>query len=211
MYRKLLQPTLLVLALFYSIIAMATEEPKYTLLASKDGVEYRQYAPYLVAETVIEGEADRDTASSLGFRRLFKYISGDNTTRTSVAMTAPVQQTPSRKIDMTAPVQQTPAANGWKVGFTVPGEFTEATVPKPTNAEISIRAVPGQLMAVIQYSGRWTDKNLKQHSDELLLKIASAGINAAGEVISAAYNAPFTPPFMRRNEVMIAVDRVPLP
>jgi len=209
MYNRLLKPTLLLVSLFHAVFAMATEEPKYTVLASKEGIEYRQYEPYLVAETVIEGEADRDTAANEGFRRLFSYISGDNSTRTSVAMTAPVQQTPSRKIDMTKPVQQTPAANGWKVGFTVPGKFTESTVPRPTNAEVSIRAVPGQLMAVITYSGRWTDKNLKQHRDELLQKISSAGINPAGEVISAAYNAPFTPPFMRRNEVMIEVDRVP--
>ena len=193
-------------ALLQSIIAMATEEPKYTLLATIDGVEYRQYAPYLVAETVIADEADRDTAASEGFRRLFKYISGANTTKTPISMTAPVQQTPNRKIAMTAPVQQTLAADGWTVGFTVPGEFTEETTPKPTSADVAIRAVPGQLMAVIKYSGRWTDQNLKQHADELVRKLGATGITAAGEIVSAAYNAPFTPPFMRRNEVMVAVD-----
>ncbi len=209
MFRKLIQPILSVLVIAYSITTMATEEPAYKLVAVSGGVEYRQYEPYLVAETVIEGESDRDSASNEGFRRLFKYISGANTTKTSIAMTAPVQQTPGRKIDMTAPVQQTSAADGWKVGFTVPAVFTQATVPLPTNPQVSIRAVPGQLMAVLKYSGRWTDKNLKQHSDELLQKLSAAGITTAGDVMSAAYNAPFTPPFMRRNEVMIAVDKTP--
>ncbi len=208
---NLLRKTLIVLLLVHPAFAMATEEPQYKLVTSKNGVEYRQYEPYLVAETLIEGEADRDTAASQGFRRLFKYISGENATKTSIAMTAPVQQTPDRNIDPSTPVQQAAVANGWTVGFTVPGEFTQTTVPTPTNAAISIRTVPAQLMAVIKYSGRWTDSNLKQHADELREKLLAAGITTIGEVVSAAYNAPFSPPFLRRNEVMIAVDRAPLP
>ncbi len=187
---------------------MAIEEPQYTLVTTSDGVEYRQYQSYLVAETVVESGTDRDAASTQGFRRLFKYISGDNASNASISMTAPVQQAPGRKQDTSAP-EQTPEASGWRVGFIVPGKFTLETAPKPKSPDISIRAVPGTLMAVVRYSGRWTDKNLKQHSDELMEKLGKAGIHASGELISAAYNAPFTPPFMRRNEVMVAVDRIP--
>lgn len=195
MSNKLISALLFTFLLLDVTHAMAIEEPAFTVVASHDGIEYRQYEAYMVAATLIAGENDRDTASNQGFRRLFKYISGDNT--------------PNQSISMTAPVQQTPTAGGWKVGFVVPAEFSQDTVPTPASADVSIETVPPRLMAVIRYSGRWTDKNLKQHTDELLQKLSAAGIAADGAVVSAAYNAPFTPPFMRRNEVMVAVDRVP--
>jgi len=195
MQRTLPQVLLFTFLLLKSIYAMAIEEPHYSVVGTHDGVEYRQYDAYMVAATLIAGEKDRDAAASQGFRRLFKYISGDNA--------------PNKSISMTAPVQQTPSAEGWKVGFIVPAEFSQDTVPAPGSPDVAIEAVPAKLMAVIRYSGRWTDKNLQQHADELRQKLVTAGITMQGEVVSAAYNAPFTPPFMRRNEVMVTVDRVP--
>ena len=174
---------------------MALEEPEYSVLVTKDGIEYRQYEPYLLAETVITEASDRDAAANQGFRRLFNYISGDNAQNTSISMTAPVQQTP--------------ADDGWKIAFVVPAEFTRSTAPAPEDPQVAIQSVPARVMAVLRYSGRWTDKNLKQHSDELLDRLRAEGIDTQGAVTSAAYNAPFTPPFMRRNEVMVEVGRVP--
>jgi hypothetical protein len=177
--------------------AMAIEEPAYTVVTRHDGIEYRQYQSYLVAETVVADTSDRNDAASAGFRRLFKYITGDNSS--------------SKSISMTAPVRQIPVNGGWKVGFVVPSEFTRETTPAPSSATVAIADVPAQLVAVLRYSGRWTDKNLQEHRDELMQKLSALGIKPVGEVVSAAYNAPFTPPFMRRNEVMVAVDRAPLP
>jgi UDP-3-O-[3-hydroxymyristoyl] glucosamine N-acyltransferase len=94
MSKKLIYLLLFSCFLLDTSYAMAIEEPKFTVVTSRDGVEYRQYEAYMVAATLIAGENDRDTASSQGFRRLFKYISGDNTPNKSISMTAPVQQTP---------------------------------------------------------------------------------------------------------------------
>lgn len=190
--------------------AMSYEEPGYAVVSQSDPVEYRRYEPYLIAETVVEGVADFDSAGNEGFRRLFKYIAGGNTGRAKIAMTAPVSQAAeSEKIAMTVPVQQTGSPAGSRVAFMLPRQYTLETAPVPSDSRVRIVAVPGRLMAVVRYSGRWTESNYAEHRDELLQALATAGIKPTGEPRLARYNAPFTLPILRRNEVLIEVGQVP--
>ena len=125
-------------------------------------------------------------------------------------MTAPVAQTPSsEKIAMTVPVQQGESAEGWRVAFMLPTEYTLDTAPVPTDERVQIKAMPGRLMAVLRYSGRWTESNFSNKQSALRDAIDGESIERIGEFQSALYNPPYTPPFMRRNEVMVEVNNVP--
>lgn len=189
---------------------MSYEEPDYTVVYEDGDIEYREYAPYLIAETFIANEDDYKGAGNEGFRRLFRYITGNNRSRSEISMTVPVQQQPvSEKIAMTVPVQQADTSEGWSLAFTLPSEYTMETAPVPADARIKVREVPRRTMAVLRYSGRWTERNFTRKSSALREALERKGVESIGEVQSAVYNGPFVPPFLRRNEVMVEVSRAP--
>jgi hypothetical protein len=207
---RIISALLFITALSLGSPAMAIEEPAYTVRHTAGKIEYREYAAYLTAETLVEGGADFESAGNEGFRRLFKYISGGNKAQSKIAMTAPVSQAAgSEKIAMTAPVQQTGSTRGWRVAFTLPAKYTLETAPVPEDPRVRVVQEPSRLYAVLRYSGRWTEKNYNASRDELLDALSAAGIGMRGEPQLARYNAPFVPPFMRRNEVLIEVDSLP--
>jgi hypothetical protein len=186
--------------------AMAIEEPRYELEQRDGDIELRHYAPYLVAETQVGGAFDE--AGNAAFQRLFRYISGNNRGERKISMTAPVvqQDASGSKIAMTAPVrQQGDVAGGFRVAFVMPAELSLATVPEPNDPLVMIREVPEQRMAVLRYSGRWTEKNYREHETLLREWISQRGLAADGLPVYARYNAPFIPWPMRRNEVLIPV------
>jgi hypothetical protein len=124
-------------------------------------------------------------------------------------MTAPVQQRSSQKISMTAPVQQKEITQGWSIAFMLPSSFSLQNAPRPTNPQVVIGEVPARLMAVIRYSGRWTERNFDKYEVRLRQEIEQAGITILSMAESAVYNPPFMPPFMRRNEIMFEVSAFP--
>ncbi|MFN7271100.1 MAG: SOUL family heme-binding protein [Gammaproteobacteria bacterium] len=186
--------------------AMAIEQPEYTVVRQDGAFELRRYAPYLLAET--EVESGFMEAGNVAFGRLFRYISGDNTARAEIAMTAPVEQAKrGEKIAMTAPVEQAREGGVYRVAFVVPRKYDRDTVPQPTDPRVRIREVPARSIAVWRYSGRWTEENFREHERELRGKLAALGLKAepGDSAIIARYDAPFMPWFMRRNEVLIPV------
>ena len=189
---------------------MSYEAPRYAVLRRSGNVEYRQYEPALFAETVIEGSSSFDAAGNEGFRRLFRYIAGGNTSRSRIPMTVPVSQArQGEKIAMTVPVRQVAGDHGWRVAFMLPGKYTLETAPVPADPRVRVIPMPGKLTAVLRYSGRWTEGNYMAHRDELLATLARAGISTLGEPVLSRYNGPLSVPFLRRNEVSIDIDRLP--
>jgi hypothetical protein len=194
-------------AVLVTSTAMAIEEPRFKVLEKDGSFELREYSAYIVAETRVE--AGFEDAGSLAFQRLFRYISGNNVAQQKIAMTAPVTQSASEKIKMTAPVSQVADGNAYLVAFSLPSSYTLATVPKPLDPTVRIRQVPAQLIACWRYSGRWTESNYRDHEVLLRERINSRELIARGDPVLARYNPPFTPWFMRRNEVLIPVARQP--
>lgn len=185
--------------------AMAVEEASYVVTRKDKAFEIREYAPHVLAETLVEGELEK--AGNKAFQRLFRYISGDNVSRSKVAMTAPVSQKPAgEKIKMTAPVGQQRVQEKWAVSFMMPKAYTLSSLPQPNDTSVTLRQVPAQKMAAIRYSGTWSEKNYLIHKAELEAWIREAGLSSTGDSTWARYNPPFTPWFLRRNEVLIPVN-----
>ena len=183
---------------------MGVEEAKYNVIKQQDKLEIRDYEPSIVAEVIVND--DFEDASNKAFRKLFNYISGDNTGRNKIAMTAPVsQKSEPEKIAMTSPVGQRKAEQGWAVSFMMPAAYTMDTIPVPDDPSVVLREVPAHRAAAIRYSGTWSEKSYKKHLAKLLEWMEAEDLEAVGEPIWARYNAPFTPWFMRRNEILIPV------
>ena len=186
---------------------MAIEQPKHTVETADGKIELRRYAPYIVAEVEVGGDQKR--AVEAGFRKLAGYIFGANQGRAKIAMTAPVAQARApkgEKIAMTAPVAQTPTAPGrWTIQFMMPSAYSLDTLPRPNDPDVRFRTEPARRMAVLTYSGVANAKNFAERTAELRAWITAKGLKARGEPVLAQYNPPWTPWFMRRNEVQIEV------
>lgn len=186
--------------------AMAVEEAKFTVLQKRDAFELREYAPQVVAETIVQG--DFSSVGNEAFQRLYGYISGKNRKSQSIPMTAPVnQEAMSEKIPMTAPVNQERFGNEWRIAFVMPAESRLIDLPTPLDSSVILREIPGRIMASLTYSGTWSKKRYDRHLEILKGHMKERGLKASGEPIFARYNPPFTPWFLRRNEVLIPVER----
>ena len=186
--------------------AMAIEKAKYTVLEKEDDYEIRQYDSQIVAETYVDG--DLEDVGTEGFRRLYGYISGDNQKKQSISMTAPVgQESRSEKIAMTAPVKQEKKDNQWRITFLMPAEYTLETLPEPNDNRVKLKADPGRLMAAVRYSGTWSEDGYEENRALLEEYIQKRGLIRTGEPVWARYDPPFMPWFLRRNEVLIPVEK----
>lgn len=197
----------LLIFIFWGTNLSALEEPKYSVLKEYENFEIRNYASYLVAEVDIEGSYNK--SGNEAFRILAGYIFGDNQSSTKMNMTAPVESEAiqsSEKMNMTAPVFSNKNFNGYTYRFVMESKYTQETLPVPNNSKIRITEIKDRVMAVISFSGRWSQKNFEKHEQILVNDLKNEGIGVASEAIYARYNAPFTPWFLRRNEIMFEIE-----
>jgi len=198
---------LVLIILFFEGSAMAIEEPKYKVIEKSGDFELRAYSPKIIAETLVSGSLEK--ASAAGFKLIADYIFGNNTSRSGgnekISMTAPVTMEPkSEKISMTAPVSMEQTGGQWRVHFVMPSQYTLDTLPKPNNPAVTLREVPAGNYAVIRFSGFASENRTAAKTADLMAWLDSKGITPTGMPEFARYNPPWTLPFLRRNEVMVA-------
>ena len=183
-----------------------TEQQPYEVLRRFPEFELRRYPAHLVAEVEVDGAfAD---AGNRAFGLLVGFISGGNSDRGKVAMTAPVVQEPaSARIAMTSPVVQEAAADPGRhvVSFVMPAACSLETLPVPTDPRVRVRQVPAQVAAARSFSGRWTEGLYREHVATLRDAVGRAGLEVVGAPRFARFDPPWTPWFLRRNEVVLPV------
>ena len=159
-----------------------------------------------MAEVTVTG--GQKEAGGKGFRLLAGYIFGGNKGQQKIAMTAPVGMQPAgEKIAMTAPVTQMQSAGEWIVRFTMPSSYALETLPTPNDAKVHLRQTPAARFAVMRFSGlAWPD-DVASKAKVLTAWMEKRGLRATGPATLAQYNPPWTLWFLRRNEVMIPVER----
>ncbi len=178
-----------ILLILISVIAlnsqsMAYEEANYEVVKENKNYEIRKYSDRLVIETI--------SMQGNGFRKLFNYISGNNEQKEEIKMTVPVTQE-IKNGNMT-------------MQFYLPSKFNKDNAPKPSNSDIKILTIEGGYYAVIEYSGRSSDKNFLKNKDILEKQLKKDNIEILSPPIRASYNSPFTLPMLKRNEVMYRID-----
>jgi hypothetical protein len=170
--------------------AMAIEEPSYEVLLETKHYEVRRYQPYIVAE--VDVDEDFKQSGNSAFRVLAGYIFGDNASQ--------------EKMNMTAPVESAANYGPYTYSFVMERKYTMESLPTPTDPDVRLVERPGRVMAVHRYSGTWSEERYAEHEKILLDALATDRIETLGSPVFARYNAPFTPWFLRRNEVMVEID-----
>ncbi len=168
-----------------------TEQQGYHVVATYPGFELRRYDAHVLADVQVGGSFE--SAGNRAFRSLVGYIGGRNRA--------------SRRMAMTAPVLQQPVGTEHVVSFVMPAQESLDTLPVPTDARVALRPVGEFLAAVVGYTGRWTQSAYQQRLTRLMGDVDAAGFEQEGEARWARFDPPWTPWFMRRNEIVIPVRR----
>ena len=168
-------------------------------------IEVRRYEPMILVSTSMAGSGQNSA-----FRKLFRYITGENVGSNDIAMTAPVlmedaQNTQGVNIAMTAPVFMNEQSQEPTMSFVMPKDFTLDSTPQPTNANVWVSEVNNYTAVAIQFSGFLSDSNIEKHTKILSQWVKEKGYSSTGKVVTAGYNGPLTLPMFRRNEVLMEV------
>jgi|WetSurMetagenome_2_1015567.scaffolds.fasta_scaffold96644_2 hypothetical protein len=173
---------------------LMTDTIPYEITGTEGEIEYRHY-PAMVLATVDSPGDDN------GFNLLFAYISGKNKVRIKIPMTAPVIT--SEKIPMTSPV----LSDAESMSFVMPAGTSREEVPDPQDERVRITAIHEREIAVIRFRGYASRKDVDEAVSRLQEGLKNAGITTVGQPFLMRYNPPWTPGFLRRNEVGIEIRR----
>ena len=162
------------------------ETAGYRVVRSDGKFELRDYPAMTVAETPMGGNGGGDNGS---FMRLFRFISGKNQDQ--------------QKISMTTPVFMSGTGTNATMAFVMPAKFKASEVPKPEDQQVRVRELEPGCFAVLRFSGGRNQTNAVRALVRLQQWMQSEGLKELSPPIYGYFDPPWTPPFLRRNEVMI--------
>lgn len=187
-----------------SLVGVQTEErPKYKVLIKEGNFEVREYAPYIVAETTVEGNFNNSSRES--FKILAGYIFGKNKAKTKLSMTSPVKmEQDSVKIAMTSPVKMNQSEGKYTMGFSMPSDYTLDQLPEPLDNRVKLKVVKTKVLASHKFSWFSSQSKNDKKAEELNLWLKKhPNYKRKKNYSYAGYNPPWTLPFFRLNEVHI--------
>ena len=160
----------------------------YRVVRRDGNFEIRDYPALVLAETPMQGSDD-------SFMRLFRFIGGNNAAK--------------QKISMTTPVFMSDAATNATMAFVMPKNLSASLTPKPNEAGVVIREISGGQFAVWRFSGSRNGKNEAKALAALQSRLARENLKSGGGPIYGYFDPPWTPSFLRRNEVMLRLASTP--
>lgn len=179
--------TALLAALFPACAKAKYETPDYRVISSEGAFEIREYPPLTIVSTPMTRRGEDGS-----FMKLFRFISGKNDR--------------SEKISMTTPVLMTGTESG-TMSFVVPKAVAEKGAPTPSNPDVAVSTIPAATYAAYRFSGSGKSAPSEAAAKKLLTWAASRNLSVKGTPVFAYYNPPWTPWFLRRNEVLVKIER----
>ena len=171
-----------------------TEEAVFRVLGRRGNVEFREYAEHVLASVTVAGTFE--SAPTVGFGPLVRYISGENRDSTPIVMTAPV-------------FHEATTDSSHVISFVLPHGITH--VPDPMRPGVTTQVVPVLTVAAIRFSGGWNTRRARGYEAELVRQLSEWGISPAGTTMFARYDPPWKPGFLRRNEVLVPIKGSDVP
>jgi len=166
----------------------------YQVARTAGEFEIRDYPALTVVETPM---ARSGNSADGGFNRLFRFITGSNEAKQKIAMTTPVF--------MSGDVSNATMA------FVMPAKLTAEQVPKPSDGSVTIRELEPGRFAVLRFSGGRNAENESETLNRLKAWITEQGLKAVSAPVYGYFDPPWTPAFLRRNEVMLRTPTENLP
>lgn len=172
--------------LWFSMARWRVETPEYRVLLKDGNFEVREYPPLFLVNTPLN-QSDNNGA----FGKLFRYISGENKAQQKIAMTTPVMM--SRQ-----PNQET-------MGFIVPQEITKKQVPVPQDGAVQVDPLEVTRFVALRFWSGFSSEAEQETIDQIYRWIETKSYTVTGTPWIAYYDPPWTPFFLRRNEVLIPI------
>ena len=171
-----------------------TKRQEYKVLQSYRDFELREYLPCVLAQVKVS--ANYESAASIAFASLFRYISKGNKLSEKIAMTAPV---------IAAQSGLKTEENDWYVSFVMPSGSKFAHLPHPNDPLVSLKELDKQSCIALSFRGRATIDLTKKKIEQLRAAAKRENIALSDETRIARFDPPVKPGFLHYNEIVIPV------